>query len=152
MNLEMTTSESCFQAENAATCYKHWQAHVSLQFSLQCSMTLRLNEAIRILMGNNYDKHAARFTNLSTLSLFTLVGGMNFPRNSLFLTPLCFTESTVKILGSIKLTWINNLPRFPQCCVPTTQPLQLSPYQRRPSPLCTIKMAFSMALAKRQRL
>jgi hypothetical protein len=78
MNLEMTTSESCFQAENAATCYKHWQAHVSPQFSLQCSTTLRLNEAISILMGENYDKHASRFANLNTLSLFTLVGGMHF--------------------------------------------------------------------------
>jgi len=54
--------------------------------------------------------------------------------------------------GSSKLTWINNFPRLPQRCVPTTQPLQLSPYQRWPSPRCTIKMAFSMALAKRQRL
>jgi hypothetical protein len=85
MNLEMTTSESCFQAENAASCYKHWQAHVSQQFSLQYSTTLRLNDAISILMRDNYDEHASRFTNLSTLSLFTLVGGIALaPTFSLF--------------------------------------------------------------------
>jgi hypothetical protein len=79
MNLEMATSESCFQADNAAECYTHWSTHLSHQFALPGSTALLLGEAISILMRDNYDEHAPRFTNLSTLSLFTLVGGMHFP-------------------------------------------------------------------------
>ncbi|KAF4636015.1 hypothetical protein G7Y89_g2063 [Cudoniella acicularis] len=87
MNLEMTTSESCFQADNAADCYTQWHAHLSQHFAHPGSTALFLGEAISILMGDNYDAHAIRFANLSTLSLFTLVAGLHtvvFQQLSLF--------------------------------------------------------------------
>ncbi|CZR58775.1 uncharacterized protein PAC_08667 [Phialocephala subalpina] len=87
MNLDMTTPESCFQADNAADCYRRWHAHVSQHFALPGSTPLLLGEAISILMRDNYDAHALRFANLSTLSLFTVVAGLHtvvFQQLSLF--------------------------------------------------------------------
>ncbi|PMD42185.1 hypothetical protein L207DRAFT_527125 [Hyaloscypha variabilis F] len=87
MSLEMAASESCFQAENAADSYKHWQAHIPQQFAVPGSTLLLLGEAISTLMREAYDAHAPRFADLSTLNLFTIIAGLHtvvFQQLSLF--------------------------------------------------------------------
>lgn len=75
MNLEMITSESCFQAEDATTCYAHWHNYTSDQFTSPAMNPLLLAEAISLLMQENFNKHSLQSLNTGTLSLFTLIAG-----------------------------------------------------------------------------
>lgn len=115
MNLEMTTSESCFQADNVADCYRHWHADDVAQHTLPGSTPLLLGEAISILMRDVYDSHALRFANLSTLTLFTFVAGMHHPDPTLrFIQPPALTFA---ILGLHTIVF-QQLSLF--TCLPTS--------------------------------
>lgn len=75
MELEMATSESCFQADDAADCYTQWHIYISNQSISSVTKQMLLAEAISVLMQENYDNHSCTFLNMSTLNLFSLIGG-----------------------------------------------------------------------------
>ncbi len=128
MDLEMTTSESCFQADNASDCYRHWCTHLSQPFTLPGSRPLFLAELISILMRDNYDAHAVKFANMSTLNLFVIISGRQFFTSAFFEVITLEAHSDDNMLSddcligqvSTQSSFNNSvsLPAFPLACSP----------------------------------
>jgi hypothetical protein len=101
MELEMTAPESCFQALDAADCYTHWHASISNQSRSPDLKPLLLAEAISVLMQDDHDSHSHILLDMSTLNLFSLIGGLHtilFQQKSFF---TCLQTSLLPIRSAL---------------------------------------------------
>jgi hypothetical protein len=74
LNVDLSSPESCFQAESAEECFvalRQWR-------STQRDNNLTISSAVRVICSQPHSDTERLFVNLSVLNMFTIVSGMPF--------------------------------------------------------------------------